>query len=573
VHEEGIPRQLGDREDQSPQVGQASSETATELFPAQGEHLDFTGLVEMLHHFSTESVPDQLIRSLMLTAIQYAGSQRAVLVMYTSDEARTVSEAISESGNIQVFLNNNDSSDWAPPDYAVELARRIAESTVREDIFRPISLFPDDYIWHNQSGSVLGLPLISRGNLIALLSLENRQTTTPLAPQRLAVLKLLASQAAMSLENMHLLQELNEQEAQVRSLVDTNIIGIAIWEDDGHIVEANDAFVQIIGYSRDDIRSGQIRWTDLTPAESQEDDKRLADELIAKGSVPPYEREYQRRDGSHVAVLISCTSLAGTHHKTIAFVVDMTERKRSEAMLRALQDELDHATRVMTIGELGASIAHETNQPLTAIVTNAAALLRWLEAFPPNLARAHETAEWIVRDGEWAAEVVKGLKALSRMALEDKHPIGLNDCIEEILPLIQGEIRRHAITLTIQPADGLMPVLGDRVQLQQVICNLIKNSIDSMRSVRNRPRELLIATSNLHGDSVGVLVRDTGHGVEPDKLDYIFDRFYSTKAEGFGIGLSISRSIIQNHHGQLWATINQDVGMTFEFTLPAYEPE
>src|SRR6185312_4987120 len=142
---------------------------------------------------------------------------------------------------------------------------------------------------------------------------------------------------------------------------------------------------------RDDIRSGQIRWTDLTPAESQEDDKRLADELIAKGSVPPYEREYQRRDGSHVAVLISCTSLAGTHHKTIAFVVDMTERKRSEAMLRALQDELDHATRVMTIGELGASIAHETNQPLTAIVTNAAALLRWLEASPPNLARAHET--------------------------------------------------------------------------------------------------------------------------------------------------------------------------------------
>lgn len=572
VPDDGAPRRPEEDECVSSPI-QRDSTVSAGLSNTLSELLDFTVIADMLNRVSGEVLPGHLIRSLMQSAIQIAGAERGVLIMYESKEARIVSEAIYQSGRLEIIVHSEGSPSEDLPDYAVELTRQVTESTFRENAFHPSNLFPDDYIWQNRSGSVLGLPLISRGKLIALLFLENRHTPNALLPERLSVLKLLASQAAMSLQNIHLSQELHEREAQVRRLLNANIIGIAIWTHDGCIVEANDVFVQITGYSRNEIQSGEIRWTELTSPEWREDDKRLSEELKEKGSVGPYEREYRRKDGSHIAVLISCTSLDETDDKTVAFIIDMTERKRSEAMLRSLQAELDHAMRVMTIGELGASIAHETNQPLTAIVTNASALLRWLETSPPNLARAHETAEWIVRDGEWAADVIKGLKALSRMALDEMEPVDLNTSIEEILPLIQDEIRHRAIALTIQPTPGLMQVLGDRVQLQQVICNLIKNSIDSMATVHGRPRELLIATYNLHGDSVGVLVRDTGMGVEPDKLDYIFDRFYSTKAEGFGIGLSISRSIIQNHHGQLWATINQDVGMTFEFTIPAYKPE
>ncbi|GGH17542.1 ATP-binding protein [Silvibacterium dinghuense] len=576
VHGDGAPRWPGKDEGHVQSVKGGSLvaiNRSSEISQARNELLDFTVIAETLQQVSNEIAPDRLIRLLMKAASQYAGSERAVLIMYERKDARVVAEAISRPGRVEVNFRDERSSDGDLPGYAVELTRLMTESTVREDVFSPNGHSPDDYIWQNRSGSMLGLPLMSKGKLIALLVLEDRNKSNPLVPECLVVLKLLASQAAMSFENMRLTQELHEREAQIRRLVDANIIGIAIWTDDGQIAEANDAFMKIIGYSREDIQSGRIRWADLTPPELREDDQQLMDELKAKGSVQPYEREYRRRDGTHIPVLISCTSLDGAEHKTVAFVIDMTERKRSEAMLRALRTELEHASRVMTIGELGASIAHETNQPLTAIVTNASALLRWLDATPPNLVRAHETAEWIVRDGEWAADVVRGLKALSQVTLIDKKPVDLNQCVEEILPLIQGDLRNGAISLTIQPAQGLKQVLGDRVQLQQVICNLIKNSIDSMAAVQNRPRELLIATYNLHRESVGVLVRDTGMAVAPDKLDYIFDRFYSTKAEGFGIGLSISRSIIENHGGQLWATINKDVGMTFEFTIRAYKPE
>lgn len=234
--------------------------------------------------------------------------------------------------------------------------------------------------------------------------------------------------------------------------------------------------------------------------------------------------------------------------------------------------ELDHTVGLIATGELGPSIAHETIQPLTAIVTNATALLQWLDTVPPNLAKARETAEWILRDGEWAADVVRGLRALSGNTPGRRELVDVNQSLEEILPIVQGEVQHRAISLVMRLAPGLPPVRGDRVQLQQVTFNLVRNSINAMAAVDDRPRELLISTYAPDEETVGVLVRDTGGGAHTDRLGYVSDRASSMKFDGMVIGLSISRRIIHNHGGEMWANINPDFGMTFEFSIPACLP-
>ena len=551
-------------EENAPKFGAAEAGTSN-------EQLDLATIVRVSELVSGEIVPDRLIRSLIKVAIEYGGAERGVLIMCEGKEPRIVSEATTHSADAVVPVRKGSTTRTGLPNSLLDFVMRTRERVILDDATLENPFSTDDYIRQTHPRSVLGLPLIKHGKLVALLYLESNRAPNLFTPERIAVLKFVALEAAISLENIRLYNELQEREAEVRRLVDANIIGVAIWTHDGHLVEANEAFVQIIGYTRDDVASGRIRWTDLTPQEWSGHDERSIADVMTKGVVQPFEKEYQRKDGSRVAVLIGCASLEDSENRGVVFVVDLTERKRAEAMLRKTKTELDHAMRVMTMGELGA-IVHETNQPLTAIVTNASALLQWLDTTPPNLDRARETAEWILRDGEWAADVIRRLRALSRKTSGQKQPLDLNRSIEELLPLIQSEIRHGGIALTIQYAQGMLPVLGDRVQLQQVILNLIKNSIDAMVAVPDRPRELLLATGNHGGDSAGVVVRDTGSGATPDQLDDIFDSFYTTKPDGMGMGLSISRSIIQNHGGRLWATINQDFGMTFEFTIPAYKP-
>ena len=236
--------------------------------------------------------------------------------------------------------------------------------------------------------------------------------------------------------------------------------------------------------------------------------------------------------------------------------------------LRAAQADLAHVSRVSTMGELTTSIAHEVNQPLAGIVTNASACLRWLAGDAPNLEEAREAARRIIRDGNRASEVIARIRTLAKKVDTEKQPLDLNEAVQEVLALTEGEVRRHGVVLRRELAADLPPVLGDRVQLQQVALNLVMNGIEAMSTVADRPRVLLVKTHCGEGDQACVTVQDSGVGLDPKGAGHIFEAFYSTKRGGLGMGLSISRSIVENHGGQLYALPGDGPGATFQFTVP-----
>src|SRR5438034_224775 len=232
------------------------------------------------------------------------------------------------------------------------------------------------------------------------------------------------------------------------------------------------------------------------------------------------------------------------------------------------RSELAHVTRVMSLGALTASIAHEVNQPLSGIITNASTCMRMLDAEPPNVDGARETARRTIRDGRRAADVITRLRALFTHKDAPTELVDLNEATREVIALSRTELERNRVITRIELKDELPAVMGDRVQLQQVILNLLRNGSDAMSRVDDRPRELLFRTEVEEGDLVRLSVQDAGVGFEPQSLDQLFQTFYTTKEDGMGIGLSLSRSIIENHRGRMWATPNDGPGVTFSFSIP-----
>jgi PAS domain S-box-containing protein len=491
-------------------------------------------------------------------------------------------------------------------------------------------------------------------------------------------------------------QTLHEDEVKIRRLFDANIIGIEFWDFEGRVLEANDAFLRMVGYDRDDLIAGRVHRDSLTPPEWRDRVARGLAEVKISGTIQPYEREFLRKNGSRVPVLFAAASFDEGANQCVAFVLDLTERKRGEEELRAsearfrtfvdhatdsfmlhaedgtildvnrhaceslgysrdeligmgvtdfdpdanavfhpgmwerlgageiltfesrhrrkdgtefpvevrlrefeqggrrvsltrditerkqaeadareserryreTQAELAHANRVATMGQLTASIAHEVNQPIAAAVTNAQTALRWLSAERPDLKEVRQALGRIVENGNRAGEVVGRIRALIKKAPPRKEGVAINDAILGVVALIHGEVVKNRVSARTQLAEGLPIIEGDRVQLQQVILNLVVNAIEAM-SGQNDPRNLLISTEKNQPDGVLVAVRDSGPGLAPEALERLFEAFYTTKAHGMGMGLSICHSIIEAHGGRLWASANEPRGAVFQFTLPA----
>jgi C4-dicarboxylate-specific signal transduction histidine kinase len=245
-----------------------------------------------------------------------------------------------------------------------------------------------------------------------------------------------------------------------------------------------------------------------------------------------------------------------------------TLRERGET-LQKVQTELAHVTRVMTVGELTASIAHELNQPLAAIVTNSNACLRWLGGAQPNLDEARKAVDRIIKDSYRASDVISRVRALVKKTPARNDLVDLNEVIVEVLALAQNQARRAGVVLKRELATDLPRVRGDRVQLQQVILNLVINGLEAIAKNKNGERELSISSGIDDSKDMTIAVRDTGEGLDPANLDRVFDAFFTTKADGMGMGLAISRTIIESHGGRLWATPNSPRGAIFQFTLPA----
>jgi PAS domain S-box-containing protein len=254
--------------------------------------------------------------------------------------------------------------------------------------------------------------------------------------------------------------------------------------------------------------------------------------------------------------------------EVIGAAQDITRRRLSEEALNKARSELAHVSRVTSLGALAASIAHEVNQPLSGIITNASTCLRMLAADPPQVEGARETARRTIRDGNRMSEVIARLRALFSKKEAATESVNLNDAVLEVIALSIVELQKNRVTLRPELADNLPLVTGDRVQLQQVILNLLRNGSDAMSTVENRPRHLVIRTERDDGDRVRLTVQDAGIGFDPQAVDRLFDAFYTTKGDGMGIGLSVSRSIIERHHGRLWATLNDGPGAAFSFSIP-----
>jgi len=639
---------------------------------------------------SGETDLEKLIATVMRLGLEHAGAERGLLILPSGDAHRIEAAAWVGDEGVTVALHQAAVTAADLPESVFHYVLRTRETVLLHDASSGGS-FSDDYVRRHHARSLLCMPLLKQGRLLGLIYLENNAASGVFTPGRVALLKLLASEAAILIESARLYRDVQEREVRLRRLIDANIIGIFIWHADGRVFDANDEFLRIIGQDREELVSGRLRWTDFTLPENRERDLRVLEELSAGGGAKATERELLRKDGTRVPVLTGGTMFEGVPDEGVAFVADLTERRRAEQVLREreresrliletipglvatlnpsgevdainhelvafcgqpleamkewgtngtvhpedlshivplftraiasgepydfearvrrfdgvyrwlqvrglpLRDtsgqivrwyvllsdvddrrraeealnraraELAHMARVTMLSALTASIAHEINQPIAAVTASAGACLRLLNREQPEVQRAREAVMRIEEDGMRAAEIIAHLKSFYKEDLSPRRDlVSVNDLVGEMPVLLRTEADRHSVVMRTELAADLPAVSADRVLLQQVLMNLMLNG---MEATTGPGGELTIRTL---GDSGAVLVSvsDAGEGIPAENMDQIFNAFFSTKVGGTGMGLAISRTIIESHGGRLWVTPNPGRGVTFHFTLP-----
>jgi PAS domain S-box-containing protein len=456
----------------------------TSTIGATVEHLDLTTVIKVSQAVSGEIVLEKMLDMLMRTAIEQAGAERGLLILARANGPRIEAEATIGGAVVIVHRRDETMNPAVLPDSVLHYVLRTREGVILDDAATQPAFAADPYFRERPARSILCVPLITQAKLIGALYLENNLASRVFAPAQLAVLKLLASQAAIALENARLYRDLAEREAKIRRLVDANVIGIIHWTLYGRIVEANEVFLQMVGYDRADLAADGLSWTELTPPEWRDRDARTLAELRMTRTIQPFEKAYFRKDGSRVPVLIGSVSFEDSATQGVAFVLDLSERKQAEAeareserRYRAVQMELAHANRVATMGQLTASIAHEVDQPIAATAMNAMAALRWLSARPANLEEATLALDRIVSDASRAGDIIGRIRDLIKKAPAREDCVDINEAIGEVIELIRGEAVKTGVTVRTHLADGLPLIHGDRVQLQQVNLNLMINAL------------------------------------------------------------------------------------------------
>ena len=441
--------------------------------------------------------------------------------------------------------------------------------------------------------SIFTVPLGIRGEIGVIVVGANREGF-PESVESL-LLTVAANQASIGLQEVRLLaeqkrisreldrrvaertSELAQAHAQVlrseerwRSVFENSAVGVALADLNGQFVATNPVFQEMVGYSEDELL--RLTFFDITQERYIDSNRAMVRNLI-EGKFQQFriEKQYRRKDGQLLWTHNNVSIVPGadeTPPLLIALCEDITQHKQSEEALAKARSELAKVANITNLGVLTASIAHEVNQPLSGIVTNASTCLRMLSADPPNVDGARETVRRTIRDGNRASDVITRLRSLYSRKEPPFEPMDLSEATREVTELSSVELQRSGVVLRLELADDLPPLTGDRVQLQQVILNLLRNAADAMSTIDDRPRELLVKAERHDGDHVRLSVKDSGVGVPAKAADTIFEAFKTTKADGMGMGLSVSRSIIEAHQGRLWMTQNDGPGSTFSFSIP-----
>jgi PAS domain S-box-containing protein len=556
--------------------------SATGSIEAPVEHFDLTTVLKVSQAVSGEIVLEKLIELLLTIAIEHAGAERGLLILLRGDKLRIVAEATTGHGRVGVAVREVAVTPSDLPGSMLHYVIRTRNSVVLDDALVSNLYSEDEHVRQKRPRSVLCLPIVRQAELVGVLYLENNLTPHAFPSSRVKVLELLSAQAAISLENATLYsdlqrentdrkraeQELRQSEAYLAEAQRLSQTGSFGWNvSSGEIFWSDETF-RIFGYDK------AVSVTlDMVLQRIYPEDLALVRRTIDRASSGRKDIDHEHRllmpDDSvkHVHVVARAISDEPGNIGFVGAVMDVTVAKLAEEELQEAQTELAHATRLTALGELTASIAHEVNQPLAGVVSSGNAALRWLNSQPPSIENAKLSVEHVTKAGKRAAEVIQRIRALSQKTVVQKAPLDINDVIEDVMPLVRHELLVHSVSLRLELAAALPPVVGDRIQLQQVIVNLLMNSIQAMRSVTDRSRELLIRSREHGTDQILVAVEDSGTGIEPQNVDRLFNAFFTTKPDGMGIGLSICRSIIEQHGGRIWATRNSGVGSTFQFTL------
>ncbi len=693
---------------------EVASLPSSAILGASVEQLEFRAVVKASQALSSEIILDRLIETLMTLALEYAGAERGLLVMLRGNTARMDAEARIDRKTVTVTMRHEAVTPADMPESVLRMVIRTRQSLILDDAVEKSPFSTDAYILQKRVRSVLCLPLLNRRNLLACSTLKTIWSRMFLRQTGSAILELLASQAAISLENARLYTDLLHEnherqmaedamrmnEARWRSLFENVPVGVTLVNAHWHYVEVNPAFCAMTGYSEAELRR-------FSPADITHEDDRAATEAILAARAtdssyaPRIEKRYRRKDGGIIWVELSTfmVPIMDGMPMYAGVVVDITERKHAETALRhseaylaeaqhlsrtgsfgwnvsrgdifwsaesfnifgydaatsadigmvlqrvhpedfalverviahasstgtsfdfehrllmpdgavkyvhvvgrAVRDQADelefigsvmditaarhaeeelhkaqanlaHATRVTTLGELAASIAHEINQPLAGIATSGNACLRWMDRTPPDLDAARKAVLRIVQDAHRAGDVIRGLRALTSKSEPQLTKLNMNDAIQDTLLFVDSNIHRHGVELEVLLSTEIPPVLGDRVQLQQVLLNLITNGIDAMGTVVEGDRKLTITSERGQPDGVLVSVTDTGPGIDPATANRIFTPFYTTKSKGMGMGLSICKTIIEAHGGQISVKPNRPRGAIFQFRLPVASQE
>jgi predicted ATPase/signal transduction histidine kinase/GAF domain-containing protein len=578
----GKVKQLDERYPHLQEERPATSGTAPMGAPVA--QLDVETVVKASQAVSGEIVLENLIKTLMVMAVEHAGAERGLLILPRADQLWVEAEARTGLKTVEVDLRRALVTPSELPLSILQFVIRTQDPVIADDASREKPFSADEYVASRHVRSALCLPLTKQAKLVGVLYLENNVAASVFTPARIAVLKLLASQAAISLENARLYSELINENRDRRKA-----------EGDLRRSEALLAEAQQISHAgswRLKVSTGEISWSaehfrifafdPATTRPSHEtymervhaEDKRWLEEDIERVVRERCRFQHEYRivlpDGSvkHLQSVGQPDIGASGDLEFVGTVMDITERRHAEEALRNAQADIERMARLTTMGELGASIAHEINQPLAAIVTQSEAALRFLNRDEPDLEEARDALSCIGRDGIRAADVIRGLRALARKSGPQLTKLDIDDVISEVLALARGELLRHDVVLRTELA-AAEPVVGDRVQLQQVLLNLIMNGVQAMREVTERKRELTLS-STVEPGSVLISVKDTGAGLDPSAAERMFQPFFTTKPDGLGMGLAICRSIIEAHGGRLWVSARAPHGADVRFTVPLW---